>query len=246
MPDVLPPLTDRERLTATRTSWHALAEHVLAPAYFAVTGRIGLRATAAGFGTPTFTDADGQERRLRVEGVNLISERDGRTKWVVLASLATAARFAGIAPGAPPGWPYAAVTACEADAALPLDARSVELLGAWLTFAQAALAELRADTRPRDRPSEIQLWPEHFDLAFDLGDEAARTRGTFGASPGDDEHTAPYLYVTRWAGRTEDPFWNDATFAGASLGYAQLLDAAEPHDAALAFFRRGHEALHTG
>ena len=47
--------------------------------------------------------------------------------------------------------------------------------------------------------------------------------GTFGASPGDDAHDEPYLYVTHWADVPPDPFWDDDAFAGASLPLSVLV-----------------------
>jgi hypothetical protein len=89
----------------------------------------------------------------------------------------------------------------------------------------------------------VQLWPEHFDASVDLGDEAAGQRGTFGASPGDDRHPLPYLYVTHWADQPDDPYWNDAGFGGASLGYESLAGAPDPRAAAGAFFGQGRARL---
>ena len=50
-------------------------------------------------------------------------------------------------------------------------------------------------------------------------------RAGYGASPGDEDHPEPYLYVTPWAqeGFTE-------------LGYQELLAAPDRREAALAFF----------
>ena len=89
----------------------------------------------------------------------------------------------------------------------------------------------------------MQLWPEHFDLAADLGVDDHGTRGTFGASPGDAAHAEPYLYVTHWADVPDDPYWSDRVFAGASLTYSGLVGAANPVAHALDFFRRGREVL---
>jgi hypothetical protein len=36
----------------------------------------------------------------------------------------------------------------------------------------------------------IQLWPSHFDIALELGDEAGGGRANYGFSPCDDEHPA--------------------------------------------------------
>ena len=59
------------------------------------------------------------------------------------------------------------------------------------------LEQLRADESDGD-PSLVQLWPEHFDIAVELGSEPAGQRATFGASPGDESHDEPYLYVSPW------------------------------------------------
>jgi hypothetical protein len=53
---------------ATRAALHAIAEHRVSPARAEVTGRIDLRATAGGFGTPVF---DG-DREVRVDGAELV------------------------------------------------------------------------------------------------------------------------------------------------------------------------------
>ncbi len=55
----------------TREALHTIAEHVLAPARYAVTGRIGLRATPGGFGTPPFPGSGG-ERQLLVRDTMLV------------------------------------------------------------------------------------------------------------------------------------------------------------------------------
>ncbi|MBV8295363.1 MAG: hypothetical protein JO085_00885, partial [Acidimicrobiia bacterium] len=52
----------------------------------------------------------------------------------------------------------------------------------WYGFAWSVLEELRSDAGSVE-PSRVQLWPEHFDAAFDCLDE--RRRATFGASPGE-------------------------------------------------------------
>src|SRR5262245_61399577 len=50
----LAPLPPTEALVTTRTTWHALAERVMAPARRTACGKIGLRFTRGGFGTPFF------------------------------------------------------------------------------------------------------------------------------------------------------------------------------------------------
>ncbi|MCU1458017.1 MAG: hypothetical protein JWL73_2109, partial [Actinomycetia bacterium] len=215
--------------------------HVLGAARFRADGHIGLVPAPNGFGTPTFTDADGSERQLRVEGVNLVSVRDGRVKWGILATLRAAAALAGIEPELPDAFPYPPSTHPDPDALLNIDTRSAEFIEHWYGWSGAVLESLRTHLSDDEAPSTMQLWPEHFDLAFDAGRE--NHRGTFGASPGDTQHPEPYLYVTPWNGPDDDTFWNESAFAGASLGYADLLDAPDPGAIALGFLRRGLDRL---
>ncbi|MGH9284030.1 MAG: hypothetical protein ACRD0S_13965, partial [Acidimicrobiales bacterium] len=89
-PFALPPGFD-----ATRRSLHAVAEHVIAPARHAANGRIGLRFTYHGFGTPFF----GDDQQVRVEDGDLVAA-DGRH---ALTTLGAAAAFLGRGPGATEG-----------------------------------------------------------------------------------------------------------------------------------------------
>ncbi|HEX3668183.1 MAG TPA: hypothetical protein VHY55_03410, partial [Acidimicrobiia bacterium] len=54
----LPPLPAREPFALTRAAWHTLAEHVLARARYDANGKIGLRYTRRGVGTPWFRRHD--------------------------------------------------------------------------------------------------------------------------------------------------------------------------------------------
>jgi hypothetical protein len=84
----------------------------------------------------------------------------------------------------------------------------------------------------------VQLWPEHFDLATELGAEAAGRRAGYGGSPGDELHAEPYLYVVPWEpARADGPLWNATAFSGAELGLRELLDADDQRECALSFFR---------
>jgi hypothetical protein len=181
------------RFAETRASLHALAEDHIAPARQAVTGKIGLRFTYHGFGTPFF----GDDRQVRVEDGVLV---DG-----------------------------------EARTALDVDADAARVLGDWYGLCASLLEQLRADATAGDAPARVQLWPEHFDLAVDLGPDGSRA--AYGGSPGDEEHAEPYLYVGPWDAHGDDPFWNEKF--GASLSYTELLAGAD----GLAFLRRGKELL---
>ncbi len=230
-----------DALEATRASWHALAEQVVAPVRRRANGKIGLRFTRGGFGTPFFDD-DGVDRAGARRG-----HRSGRRARWYRATRARSrlsrrpARLVGIEPGAPADL-YHPATHADPDARLVVDPAAARLLGDWFGFACSVLEELRVEAHADER--RVQLWPEHFDLSIDVGDEAADSRGTFGASPGDAAHPEPYLYVTHWAETVpSDPFWNDDAFAGASLSYAALLTVEDQRNTALDFFRTGVHVL---
>jgi hypothetical protein len=237
----LPPLPARDAFAPTRAAWHTLAEHVLARARYDANGKIGLRYTRRGVGTPWFRHHD-RDAQVRIEGTNLVVHEDGETRSAPLTTVAAAAELARIQPGAPEEV-YAPATTLERDAPLVLDARSVEFFGAWFGFAASVLEQIRAEADPVDEPSRVQLWPEHFDLSVDLGDENAGHRGTFGASPGDDVDRDPYLYVTHWADVGADDYWDEEHFPGASLTVVSLAAAPDQRASALTFLRRGRDLL---
>jgi hypothetical protein len=88
----------------------------------------------------------------------------------------------------------------------------------------------------------VQIWPEHFDIAVDLGDKSAGRRATYGASPGDRHHDEPYLYASPWAGRIA-PFFGDPEFKGASVLHPQLAAAADPKADGAAFYQKARELV---
>jgi hypothetical protein len=213
-------------LVRTREALHAIAEQVLAPARVRETGsEIALEATPGGFGTPAFPAGD----RLLVQGAELVVEAaDGGEHRAPITSLRAAARLAGLEADELPG------------DALDVGPRAAEFLGAFYTFADAQLRNLRADA---EDPSPIHLWPEHFDLAFDAGDEADGRRATYGASPGDEKHPEPYLYVAPWRTPAPSVIWNAHGFTGAELAWAELAIDEDPRAAALDFWRAARAAL---
>ena len=81
---------------------------------------------------------------------------------------------------------------------LDVDPAAAAFLGDWYGFAASVLEELRASAATDVDRSRVQLWPEHFDLAVELGSEAAGAPAAYGLSPGDDDHAEPYLYVAPW------------------------------------------------
>lgn len=217
------------RFAATRDALHRVAEQVLAPSRVAATGNeIALQATPGGFGTPDFPDGGS----VRVEGAELVArDGGGEERRAPLTTLGAAAALAGLP--APAGGEHA----------LEVDSAAARALAGFYAFADDVLRELRSERAPGSDPSPIRLWPEHFDLAFDLGSEAEGRRAGYGASPGDAEHDEPYLYVGPWKAPPEGPLWQAVGFTGAQLGYGELSAAADPRAAALAFLRGRRDAL---
>ena len=235
----LAPVTDPARLAATRRAWHAVAEHVLAPFRFRACSKIGLRSTPGGVGIP-FVRVDGADVQLRLDRSGLVVDRGTETR-AGLTTLRAAAVAAGVPVGARTEV-YEPTTVGEPDAPLSVDADAAVRLADWFGFGASVLEAVRA-AAPDGGLTRLQLWPEHFDLSLDLGDETAGQRGTFGASLGDEQHPLPYLYVTHWGPVADDPYWNDTGFGGASFGYDRLVDAGDQRGAALKFLNAGRARL---
>jgi hypothetical protein len=239
----LDPIDDPAVFASTRHAWHALGEHVLAPARHRACAKIGLRFTRHGVGTPYFRSASGVDEQVRVEGAELIVDHgDDAERRMPITTLRAATTPLALHLGVGTGV-YDPTTPAAPDEPLTVEARAAACLGSWFGFAASVLEELRV-AAPDGSSTRVQLWPEHFDLSIDLGDEASGQRGTFGASPGDAGHPLPYLYVNHWAPVADDEFWNDSTFSGASRAYESLVEADRPRDAAFAFFGQGRDRLH--
>ena len=172
---------------AGRDAAHRLAVYVISPARRRATERIGLRASPGGFTTPPY----GDDERVRLDVDRIVRERAGSVDSLPVTTLNAAAAFV---LGGPPDTEWAegfdVPPLGDPDEPLALDAASGAFLGAWYGFAFDVLGVLREETAAND-PNEIQLWPEHFDAAFDA--DAAGGRITFGASPGDVTSDEPYL-----------------------------------------------------
>ncbi len=219
-------------LVATRVSLHRLAEHLMSPARAQANGKIALRFTRGGFGTPFF----GDDVQLRVAGDQLIVQDFGGERSARITTLGEMA--AHVAPHLAPDTPIT-----DADRPLSVDPVAAGFLGDWFGFGASVLEEVRSNVGDEHEPSRVQLWPEHFDLAVELGGETDGRRAGYGASPGDEHHPLPYLYVTPWADVPTGPLWQTQPFPGAELGYAALLDASDQRAAALRFFGERLSAL---
>lgn len=242
MTTAVTPIDDLNGFVQTRTSWHILAEHVLAKARWAADGHIGLRASDGGVATPAF----GTGERVLLVDTTIVHELHGAVlDRAPITTVGAAADLVGVEPGASPDV-YPPTTTFDVEAPLFVEARAAATLGAWFAFGDGVLRQWRSE-HDDDSPSTVQLWPEHFDLACDLGDEAGGTRANYGASPGDAAIPEPYLYVGPWDTSridTSDGFWNQSW--GAALPYAQLVAARDPSAAAIAFFAHGRLRLVEG
>ena len=229
-----PPPALEEGWDAGVPSLHRLAE-VMSAARESLTGRIGLRASAAGFLTPAFPHGpwlapaavlDGRPALTVLPapegaGVPLAGLTPAGAAAVMVKAFAERGVRLPISPGAFP-----------ARALAPPPPAFERYLGVGLR----ALSLARLGTGA----GRIQLWPEHFDQAFTLGDV------TCGVAPGDDADPRPYLYVL--TPRPDGPLpdgaaWRTAPWSGAILPW-DVLRAASPTcddaaEGAVAFFRAG-------
>lgn len=131
----------------------------------------------------------------------------------------------------------------EREALDGVDPEAARVLAAWYEFGTEVLDRLRGEADVSEAATEPILWPEHFDVAIEVGDEAAGGRATYGFSPGDENHPEPYAYVAPWTPQPPAELWNATGFGGAELGYAELLAAEDAGKAALDFIRARREAL---
>jgi hypothetical protein len=207
---------------ATVAALHSVAEQIVATAR-KPDNEIALEPTPGGFGTPAFDHEDALHQ-VRVDGAELVHTAGGEERRAALTTLEDARRLvADLVPGGP-----------LSDTALEIDPLAATRLADWYAFGAAILDEIADATA-----SPAHLWPEHFDLAIDMGEE----RATYGFSPGDDLHPEPYAYVGPWTAEVGGELWQATGFRGAELAYADLLAAEDPHTAALNFFHSRKEAL---
>ncbi|MEL7209606.1 MAG: hypothetical protein AAGK32_15450 [Actinomycetota bacterium] len=226
-----------------RVDLHRLAVYVLSPARLEATGKMALRATRGGFGTPFFGVDD---RQVRVQDGHLVDQRDGKAEVDGITTLSAAARFVGVDLDLAKPDSFDVPSPGDPDRALTVDAEVNAFVADWYGFATRVLETVRADVPDEDRPSRVQLWPEHFDPAFEAGSEDVGRRAGFGASPGDHHDGAdpePYLYVSLWTPDAvpESPFWGESF--GAKLPWADLVAASDQEAAAVAFYREARDRL---
>jgi hypothetical protein len=175
---------DQATLAVTRRRLHGIGECLMAGPQRRAGGRFTLRVTPGGFAT-TGGPA------LRLDGADLLVDETRRVP--VAGTFSDLADALGVDFGAPPdGYPDGSEVAPDDDTAL--DAAAVSLIQEWYVLGDAALRVMA----PRQTPI---LWPEHFDVAILLDDTS------YGVSPGDALHAAPYAYVSN-SDHGASEFWN--------------------------------------
>jgi hypothetical protein len=226
--------------TETRKSLHQLAFFALAPKRFDATGKLGLRYTYRGFGTPFF----GRDEQVRVEDGRLVVQVRDEIRSTVPASVSDAARFVGV--DYQETWFegfHDPLRPVDPDAPMAIESQAARAVGDWFGFSTHVLERARRTPGAVD-VSRVQLWPEHFDPAFEMGNADTGQRASYGASPGDDGIPEPYLYVAAWGEIDHtNPLWNATSFNGAYLSYSDLLAADDQVSTALSFLTARHEAL---
>lgn len=225
----------------TRDALHQIAFFAVAPARYQAVGRMGLRPTPGGFGTPEF-----EERVARVEGNILVHEQYGEASSQTVTTLRGVCSFFGVEYEV--DWYQTfrdPLTPVDPDAELEVHDAAARSVGDWFAFGFDVLETLRSYGSADDDVSTVQLWPEHFDPAIEMGSEDRGLRASYGMSPGDPAHADPYAYVAAWGEiDRSDGFWNDQAFNGASLDYSELVNAPDPAKKALDFLLEGHRILH--
>jgi hypothetical protein len=235
-PDVRDPRREAQdlagdRFAETRLALHRLAVYVVSPARRRANGKIALRWTLDGFGTPFF----GADEQVRVAGDRLVRQRGDQAEAEVVTTLSRAAEL--VLDG-PPDLAYAEPFDVPEPGGLNDDLRvdrpAAAFLADWYGFAYSVLEELRADPACVDA-DRIQLWPEHFDAAFEC--LSGQRRGMFGASPGDSAVDEPYLYVLPLQAVPPSELWNSDSFRGAILRLSEFVSGSDPRAAGLSFLR---------
>ncbi|HSL27341.1 MAG TPA: hypothetical protein VLA54_13775, partial [Acidimicrobiia bacterium] len=132
----------------------------------------------------------------------------------------------------------------DPDRPLQVTAGAVAAIADVVGFAFSILEQIRTEAKTDEAASRVQLWPEHFDVAVEIGQEEGGRRAAFGVSPGYAAHPEPFVYVSPWAkDRLTDPYWNADFFGGSIMVFTDLLSAADQRGAALGFLRAGLDLL---
>jgi hypothetical protein len=231
------PIDDLDVFVSTRDALHRVAEHVVAKARFLDDREIRLTAFDGGFATPLLSDG----RRVRVVADELWVDGPDGSRATKLTSIGEAAALVGIEPCFPTEL-YEPATPFDPDEPLHVDRGAAEVLADWYDFTAVALKEFASEIGVA-HPSQLILWPEHFDQAFYTEDADETRRANYGASPGDEGHPEPYLYVGPWGSTAPNAFWNAEHFNGAVLPLSRVAMAEDSLGVAAQFLRAGRLLL---
>lgn len=221
---------------ATVAELQRIATHIVARARYQATGRFSLRVTPGGFGTPEY-GAD--HKRVRVSGTTLIAESDAegaastRTKPIVGTTMPRLAHLAGARIISPFDVGRDTPKVGSLAHAIQLDLPTVDLVCRWFATVAGVLDRVALAMQTTGSPSLVRLWPEHFDVAFDVQVRPG-VRVNLGGSPGDSFLGEPYLYVGPWTDARPGggSFWNApfgaacpaSSLATADDGFAFLME----------------------
>jgi hypothetical protein len=140
---------------ATRNALHQVAFFAMSPARYQVTGRMGLRATPGGFGTPEY-----EGKVARVEGLSLVLEERDRSATQIITTVREAARFFGVDYRVDWFQKFRdPLEPMDPDETLQVDEESARVLAHWFGFGSAVLGELRAHAGPMKRSVRYSSGP---------------------------------------------------------------------------------------
>ena len=229
---------------ATRLVARRVGAHIMSRVRKAAVGRIDLSPFPGGFGTPSFGADHGV---IRISGGWLIVERTSgtvatRSLPVNGATLAELAELTGADLSANLDVGHDTPPLGDIDEPLAFDAAAGTQLGNWFSYGLQVIDRVVAVQPVTAEPTRARIWPEHFDLGIDVA-ASGGSRLNLGASPGDEYHEAPYLYVSPWdAPRPGDPAYWNAPF-GAVLGYDEIAAAPNAVDLGVKFMTEGIDRL---
>ncbi len=221
-----------------------IGAHVMSRTRQAAVGRIDLAAFPGGIGTPSFGP---DHSVIRLSGGLFIVERTGDEPTTLSvgvdgSSLAQLAALAGADLSTDLDVGTDTPDLGDIDAPIEFDGASMTQIATWWAMGAQIIDRVVGALPASAAPTRARIWPEHFDLAIDVA-SASGVRLNLGASPGDDFHAVPYLYVSPWDDRRpgDAAYWN-APF-GAVLGYDDVNHAASAFSAGIEFMTEGLSRL---
>jgi hypothetical protein len=226
--------------SSTRIAARRIGAHVMSRTRNEAVGRIDLASFSGGIGTPSFGP---DHRVIRFSGGLFIVERTGdeattRSINVNGSTLAQLAEMAGADLSTELDVGADTPELGDVDAPIEFDGASMTQIATWYAMGAQIIDRVVGALPASAAPTRARIWPEHFDLAIDVA-SGSGVRLNLGASPGDDFHSSPYLYVSPWdAVRPGDAAYWNAPF-GAFLGYDDVAHAASAFVAGIEFMTEG-------